>query len=166
MPALTIHADFQGLRELVARLDLVDVRRDLGDTIEKVGGDAERCLQLVAPRDTGNLADHIKYSSTGALSGEVRSTARNKKTGFPYTGVTRFGHGEIRPKHDITIPGSKRHPALRFVIGGRVVYVTHVRAWRPPGGDWARKADGQVRSAVDTRMRELRDKLLRDISGR
>lgn len=100
MPALTIHAEFAGLRELSTRLDALSAERELHTTLDEVGGDAQRILALAAPKATGALARGIRYRQTGALSGEVISTVRNKETGFPYTAVARFGHKEIVPRPD------------------------------------------------------------------
>lgn len=164
MAALTIHATFTGARELAERLDRMDVAQDTADTVEAIGKDAVRCLQLAAPEKTGRLKRSIQYRTTGRMSGEVFEDARNPDSGYLYGPVTRFGHGPIVPKHASLDP--KRRPALRFVIAGRVVYVKSVKAWRPPGGDWVDKADGPIRDAVRLRAVELRVKLIRQITGR
>lgn len=175
MPALTIHAELSGMRELAARLDALSPQRELQDTIDQVGGDAQRILALVAPKASGALSRGIQFRSTGSLSGEVVSGVRNLQ-GANYTRWVRFGHGEIVPRPDRQIasviatrnlraPHSGRRPALRFVIGGRVVYAARVKAWHPPGGDFVDRARPQITAAVDRRVGELRERLIRQAIG-
>lgn len=156
MTALTVHARWEGLRELTQRLDRVDARGELDTTLGGVGLDAQQAFARAAPQDTGRLAREIAWRRTGLLSGDVVSPVRDPRTGFGYTGVTRFGHGEIVPKTG---------RALRFVIGGKVVYRRRVGPWKPVGGDWALKAKPQIDSAATRRMGELRERLIRKIVG-
>jgi len=89
-----------------------------------------RTYRPFAPRRSGRLRGNIA-SRVGGTSLQVESTARSDE-GYPYTGVTRYGHRAKR-----IYP--RRAKALRFVIGGRVVFAASVKG-HTVDHDWAQDA--------------------------
>lgn len=149
-----------------------ELDRDAQDAIEGLGTDAELIFASHAPTRTGRLGRGIQSVLVGAMV-IVRSTARNPKTGYNYTGVTRFGHRTmwIEPRHSprnrekylAPIPGVGprwvyRQPALS--VGGR--FFARVRGYKP-SHDWAEEAIPEVHretTATATRLgREIVAKL-------
>lgn len=129
--------------------NLAGVRRRLARTTQSTPSQAARDVvpvyRRVAPKRSGRLAAQIH-----AQDNEVLSTVRSA-AGYPYTGVTRFGHRPAVP--DRIDP--KRGRALRFTIGGRVVYRASVRRYHP-AVDWAtRGLPDAERIATDRWGREV-----------
>jgi hypothetical protein len=104
-----------------------------------------RAYRVFAPRRSGRLRGNIA-SRVGGTTLQVESTARSDQ-GYPYTGVTRYGHRvkRIYPR---------RAKALRFVIGGRVVFASSVRGYSPTH-DWAQDAHPGARREVATAGRVI-----------
>lgn len=139
--------------------DTLDAQRDLGRR-------AEVAFAAHAPHKTGRL---IRGISSVVLGGKVivKDEARNPTSGYDYVGVTRFGHkvARIYPKHRFSafVMASKQRrksqrtqgrAALRFTIGGRVVYAASVAGYHPDS-DWAEDALPEVQAlaqAVATRL--------------
>ncbi len=84
-----------------------------------------RIMRSVAPHETGRLASRIQPEPR-ASGYQIISPVRSPE-GFPYTGSTRFGRGPVVPRNA---------QALRFTIGGRVIFASRVGPYRP-AGDWA-----------------------------
>jgi hypothetical protein len=131
--------------------DTFDAQRELGRAAEVVFG-------AHAPFRSGRLIRGI--SSEGGGGGViVKDIARNPESGYDYVGVTRFGHqvARIYPTHtagSVLASGKARSGALRFSIGGRVLYRASVAGYHP-ASDWAEDALPEVRAeaqAVATRL--------------
>lgn len=100
------------------------LRREIhGDLLRRL----VRVSRQAAPERTGALARGLRGVPAG-LGVEVISTVRSPR-GFPYTGVTRFGHN-VR----WIVP--KRKKALAFEVGGQRIIRRRVRGYRP-SHDWA-----------------------------
>lgn len=121
----------------------------------ELGSKARRLYQVAAPSKTRRLADRIGVQVAGQRM-QVVSGVADPRSGFHYTGVTRFGRGEVKPRTDrapATVSDTRRprqtgsRAALRFVIGGRVIYARRVKAYRP-SRDWATKAHAGARREV------------------
>lgn len=136
--------------------DTLDAQRELGRHSEVIFG-------AHAPHKSGRL---IRGIASIVLGGKVivKDEARNPTSGYDYVGVTRFGHGKIVPKNrqfgaTVLATGKRRgytpgHAALRFMVGGRVVYAAYINEWRP-ASDWATDALPEVAAeaqAVATRL--------------
>jgi hypothetical protein len=158
--ARTIGADRVARRFFEASVRLPS---DLLGAEKELGQRAEIAFAAHAPFKTGRLIRGIR-AETGGGGVIVEAHARNPADGYDYVGVSRWGHGIIRPKHRSTAPahvlatGKKRSSghkaALRFVIGGRVVYASYVRAWKP-ASDWRDDALPEIEAeaqAVATRL--------------
>lgn len=96
------------------------------EELDRLAGRTTRIMAGVAPKDTGRLAReiHPEIINQGfTLISNVRSEA-----GYSYTGVTRLGHrtAYIYPR---------KAKALRFTIGGRVIFAKRVRGYHP-SRDW------------------------------
>jgi hypothetical protein len=126
--------------------DLLEAERELGKK-------AEVAFAAYAPVRTGRLIRGISSFALGE-GVTVKADARNPESGYDYVGVTRFGHGIIRPKARYRpVKGSqwdKEHlrgtitrGALRFTVGGRTVYAAYVNPWKP-AMDWAEAALPEV----------------------
>lgn len=106
-----------------------------------LAADLTRVFREAAPKgDTRRLERNIKasvFSRGGRIVINVESGARSE-AGFPYTQATRTGRKEIRPI---------RAKALRFTVGGKVIYTRYVRPWRPPS-DWVADAVPSAEAAV------------------
>lgn len=131
--------------------DLLEGQKELGRKSEVIFG-------AHAPHKSGRL---IRGISSFLLGGSVtvKDEARNPASGYDYVGVTRFGHGKIVPRHDrgsaFVLATKKRRAssrtkaraALRFTVGGKVVYAAYVNAWKP-AQDWATAALPEVEAAA------------------
>jgi hypothetical protein len=134
------------------------LKRQLLDAEKELGRKAEVIFGAHAPFRTGRLIRGISSFTLGN-GVTVKAEARNPQSGYDYVGVTRFGHGKIVPRHDrgtaFVLATKKRRatkrtnarPALRFTIGGRVVYAAYVNAWKP-AQDWADAAMPEVEAAA------------------
>ncbi len=96
------------------------------EELDRLAGRTTRIMRSVAPHRSGKLAGNIHpeiISSGFQLVSDVAS-----EEGFHYTGVTRYGHQTafIYPR---------RAKALRFTIGGRVIFAKRVRGYHP-SRDW------------------------------
>ena len=122
------------LHTRAARASLERLREDLAPTMRRelirLSPRLERIYATAAPKRSGKLAREIRSEFRGADAIEVVSPVRSAE-GFPYTGVTRFGHQSawIYPR---------KARALRFTIGGTVRFAARVRGYRP-AQDWADK---------------------------
>ena len=142
-------------------VDTLEAQRELGRASEVV-------FAAFAPHKTWRLIRGISSVSEGSVV-TVKDEARNPSSGYDYVGVTRFGHkvARIYPKHRAAahvIATRKRregetvthghdefalgHPALRFTIGGRVLYRASVAGYHP-ASDWAEDALPEVNAEAD-----------------
>lgn len=139
---MRFRVDTSRARWLAARLQaaaaglLFPLHREL----DALGRDVERIFAAHAPVKSGRLRRGVVSTRAGRMV-VVRATARNPQTGYDYVGVTRFGHRKawIYPR---------QARALRFVIGGRVIYAKRVRGYKP-ATDWRDEAMPAVRAAAD-----------------
>lgn len=129
---------------------------DVRDAEISLGRAAEVVFAAYAPVRSGRLIRGISSSFDGG-GVTVRADARNPMSGYDYVGVTRFGHGVIRPKDRqfgayVLATGKRRgygrRAMLRFTVGNKVVYTPEVAAWRP-ASDWATDALPEVYAEAD-----------------
>jgi hypothetical protein len=99
----------------------------------------------VAPVRTGRLQRRIH-----AERGEVISDVADPDSGFHYTPSTRFGRGPVV---------AKRAQALRFEIGGHVIFRKRVGAWHPDG-DWAERGHDEAARIALERFGRMVDRAL------
>lgn len=112
------------------------LRRDVTDTTRKIYNQAS----VNCPVDTGNLrAQHYMRTSESAtkLKGEVGNNAK-------YASAVHNGASA----HTIT---PRRRQALRFTVGGTVVYARSVRHPGNPARPWLARAAQQVALERDYR---------------
>jgi hypothetical protein len=126
--------------------DTLDAQRELGKAAEVVFG-------AYVPVRSGRALRGISSDVLGA-GVTVTDVARNPQSGYDYIGVTRFGHSVARifPKHSTgsastLANGKKKRGALRFSIGGRVLYRASVAGYHP-ASDWATDALPEVEVAA------------------
>jgi hypothetical protein len=141
------------------------------DTLEaqrEIGKQAEVAFAAFAPHRSGRLSRGMSSTTAGGTV-TVRDEARNPATGYDYVGVTRFGHrvARIYPKHrsfGAAVISTKNRrggetlthgydsfnsqAALRFVIGGRVLYRKSVAAYHPDH-DWSEDALPDIEARAD-----------------
>lgn len=110
--------------QLIPRAIAEDFRAELGPRLSTV------VYPDAAPKDSGRLAEEITHEVRGQAL-QVISPVRSPE-GFPYTGITRFGH-------TVAFIYPRRARALRFEIGARTVFAARVRGYNP-GSDWAARA--------------------------
>lgn len=134
------------------------LKGDLFEAQKELGRKAEVIFGAHAPFKSGRLIRGISSFTLGS-GVTVKAEARNPTSGYDYVGVTRFGHGKIEPRSDrgsAFVLATKRRratlrtkarAALRFTIGGRVVYAAYVNAWKP-AGDWVESAMPEVEGAA------------------
>lgn len=140
-----------------------DLDRILLEEMRGLGEDAELAFAAHARHKTGRMARNVKSHVVGQHV-EVTVFARNPETGYDYVGVTRFGHKAeyitpvTRSAATVLATGRRRAhghaAALRFVIGGRVVFAKRVKAFHPDH-DWAEDAMPQVQLSADRAMRRV-----------
>jgi hypothetical protein len=130
MADLTARPEVNDALQAMARLHS-GVRDKLTDELDDLGERVELVFAAFAPAQTGRLGRGVVATRAGYVL-VVRSTARDPSSGYAYTAVTRFGHRAawIYPR---------KAKALRFRIGGRTVFASRVRGYRPRS-DWARDA--------------------------
>lgn len=133
----------------------IGLPNELRTTTRFVAQGAVYIFRAHAPKRSGRLRKGIRAQQTGG-AWVVRADARNPETGYDYVGVTRKGHRVrvIRPTQG---------KVLRFVIGGRVLYRTHVKGYRP-ATDWAERAHAPVRRLARSgvvRLSQRIERLLR-----
>lgn len=112
------------------------IRRDVTDTTRKIYNQAS----VNCPVDTGNLrAQHYMRTSESAtkIKGEVGNNAK-------YASAVHNGTSA----HTIT---PRRRQALRFTVGGTVVYARSVRHPGNPARPWLARAAQQVALERDYR---------------
>lgn len=126
--------------------DTMDAQRHLGKESEVIFG-------AHVPIRSGRALRGISSDALGA-GVTVTDFAKNPETGYDYIGVTRFGHrvARIFPKHSASnastlASGKRKQGALRFSIGGRVLYRASVAGYHP-ASDWARDALPEVEVAA------------------
>jgi hypothetical protein len=99
-----------------------------------------------APEETGALKEALiapVSSRGGTVVVTVRSPVRDERSGYAYTGVTRFGH-----RKKWIVP--RRAAFLRFFWAGKGRWVTAMRVrGQRPGADWVDTAMPEVNRAVD-----------------
>lgn len=144
-----------GVERIVQRLR-VGAERLPRDTLEaqrELGRRAEVIFGAHAPHRSGRL---IRGISSSVLGGKVivKAEARNPESGYDYVGVTRFGHkvARIYPKGtsgSVLANGKAKKGALRFSVGGKVLYRASVAGYHP-ASDWADDALPEVRGAAQT----------------
>lgn len=149
----------EALREAAADAELI------------FGAYAGRRLGKSTEPRSGRLVRGIKTVTAG-MSILIITEAKNPKTGYDYVGVTRFGHrGMIVPRPgreaaSVLATGSRRasgrNAALRFVIGGRVVYRRSTKGFHPVT-DWAAEALPEIQRSTDQIMGKLARKI--EVSG-
>jgi hypothetical protein len=140
-----------------------DVDRILNEEIRGLGQEAELVFMAHARKSTGRMARAIKAHMRGNTV-EITVFARNPLTGYDYVGVTRFGHRmefitpTVRSRATVLATGRRRahgrRAALRFVVGGRVVYAKRVRGFKP-ASDWAEDAMPEIKDSADRAMRRI-----------
>jgi hypothetical protein len=151
------------------------------EAAREIARDAVSAYRVAAPRRTGNLRRGIGTAAEIRGGREVITVggdARDPLTGYDYFDVTRFGHrvARIYPRLDRApatvlatrraratntfspIHGVRGNAALRFVIGGRVLYRRWTRGYHP-ARDWAENADPAIESAADEAERRLAERL-------
>lgn len=101
-------------------------------------------FRLVAPVDTGRLKSRIHQEG-----GEVISDVVDPRSGFHYTGVTRFGHRHADPDRIFPRAGGR---ALGPMLGGR--FFASVARYHP-AEDWAGRGMPDARRAAGDKWREL-----------
>lgn len=116
-----------------------------------------RTARDFAPHDTGRLERGIQ-ATVGSRGGRITVTLYSNAVGddgYPYTDVTRKGHGIIRPKRAKVLAWRGR--------GAGFTFARMVRAWKPDG-DWVQKAEGswdqQVEQASGKIGRQIVSRLL------
>jgi hypothetical protein len=148
---ITIKARPRGVDRIVRRFSTTIARlpEDVLGGQKELGRRAEVAFGAHAPHRTGRL---IRGITSIVLGGTVivKDEARNPATGYDYVGVTRFGHkaARIYPKHSATstvATGKARGGALRFVIGGKVLFRASVAGYHPDH-DWAEEALPEVQA--------------------
>jgi hypothetical protein len=152
LKARTVGADGVLRRFAVAaamlRVDTLEAQRRLGKA-------AEVAFAAWVPIRSGRALRGINSELGGSVV-TVTDYASNPQSGYDYIGVTRFGHGIIRPKRAFAAfnlhtkkprsyhgPRSGHAPVLRFTVAGRVVFTPFVRAWKP-ASDWVTDALPEV----------------------
>jgi hypothetical protein len=141
---------------------LAELDRVLDRALHEIADHAELVYQSYALHKTGRLARGVKVQEIGGTL-YVTAVARNPATGYDYVGVTRWGHkGRIVPRADRAAAsvietqgkrGKGRSAALRFVIGGRVLYRRSTAGFHPTT-DWAENAEPQIQAEVERIARE------------
>jgi hypothetical protein len=134
------------------KADTLEAERELGRKSEVIFGSH-------APHRTGRLIRGISSIFLGDKV-IVRDEAKNPASGYDYVGVTRFGHKVSRlypaqrfaafvlaTKGRRKTSRTSHPPALRFVIGGKVLYRASVAAYHPDH-DWAEEALPEVGAAA------------------
>jgi hypothetical protein len=161
--------------------DLLDTAAHIGRAGDRasreIGRAGEQALRSAAPSRTGHLRRGIGTSEETRAGRQVivvHGEARNPLTGYDYFDVTRFGQrgARIYPRLDRApatvvatrrgravntfspIHGVRGNAALRFVIGGRVLYRRWVRAYHP-SHDWVEDADPAIDSAIEAATARL-----------
>lgn len=160
MARIPIRARPVGVTGVIRRFNMA-IARLPEDTLEgqrELGRLSEVSFAAHAPHKTGRL---IRGITSVLLGGKVivKDEARNPATGFDYVRITRFGHmvARIFPKHVSgysLATGKARKGALRFSIGGRVLYRASVAGYHP-ARDWAADALPEVQAqaqVVATRL--------------
>lgn len=167
MARIAITARPRGVDHVLRRFGVAAGRLPL-DTLEaqrELGRRSEVSFAAHAPFKTGRLIRGISSQESGSTI-IVKDEARNPESGYDYVGVTRFGVREARiyPKHrfaSVVLATRKRRkgellthgydsfvdgrPALRFTIGGRVLYRASVAGYHPDH-DWAEDALPEVQA--------------------
>lgn len=155
-----IEASVVGARSLARELEQMarGIEPELRETQKALGEDAELIFAAHAPKGPSGRLSRGIVSSVEGDGVIVTAEARNPLSGYDYVRVTRFGHRVTRivPRRDRSAAsvvatkgkrGTGRRAALRFSIGGRVMYRQSVKGYKP-SGDWAEKAMPQVQSAA------------------
>lgn len=130
MASADLTARFVGAGPVAVRLRLAasSVEPETRQAVREAAEESVFIFRVKAPRRTGRLRKGIRASVQGDTA-TITAHARSR-TGFDYVGVTRFGRRAIT---------ARRGHALRFVVGGRVLFRKSVKAYRP-AGDWRDKA--------------------------
>src|SRR5581483_2761035 len=149
MADLIITAGFANAGEVAGRIGRMRVRID--DAMRRAPHEGAQAAvpayKAVARVDTGRMREQLH-----AEGDEVVSTVRDPRSGFAYTGVSRFGHryatpDRIFPRADreaATVVATRRprarggNAALGPMLGGR--FFRSVRRFHP-AFDWARRGD-------------------------
>lgn len=173
------------VRAAAAAADLLAIAAGMDphadDAVDSISADAVSAYRRAAPKRTRNLERGIGRSDEargGRRVTVVSAAARNPLTGYDYVGVTRFGHraARIYPRLDrapATVRATKRargrntfspvaglrgNAALRFEIGGRVLYRRWVRGYHP-ARDWAEGADPAIDTAIEAAVERLEERI-------
>ncbi len=139
----------------------------LDETLLEVAKDSEIIFAAHALHATGRMARNIRSDKIGQDI-IVHVEARDPVSGFDYVRITRFGHRVLRifPKRILAATreavvlatgrtrGRGRQAALRFIIGGRVMYRHSVKGFHP-ATDWADNAMPQIRRRAEQRVKGL-----------
>lgn len=128
------------------------------DTFAGLSRDALRITRAYAPHRSGRLERGLKArvrSYGGRVVVEVVSEARSD-TGYDYLPVTRFGH-----RAAFIFPVKAK--ALRFYVGGQLVFRRFVRGYRPTR-DWVDDAFRAVEIELDRASAEIGRKIDRTVS--
>lgn len=134
----------------------------------EVGDAAEQAMREAALKGETLALERsvrqVRSGRGGRVTVSVVAGARNPKTGFDYTAVTRFGHrGRIYPRSDrapASVVATRRAratgaaAALRFTIGGRVVYARSTRGFHP-ASDWSDRGVPPTLAAMATATQRL-----------
>lgn len=171
MTTFRARGDDQGLADRVQR-EARGLRERMRSVKREVGEDAELIFAAHALKgETGRLSRGIRAIAAGDAI-IVRADAKNPTSGYDYVGVTRFGHrakwiyprSDRRPASAVATHSLRRRDqraALAIHIGGRVIFRSRVRGFRPRS-DWAADAIPEVVEEANIRLAEFG----RDITAR
>lgn len=160
-------------------------RETIRPGMDELGNDVAYTLQNYAPFRTGRLSDSIQPRAVRSISRpgvDVTVDARDDN-GFNYLNVTRFGRRAVHAKdyrqgfreeagrgrsrlartlNDSRGSGVQKRPfrrmALRFepgAPGSGFEYRHSVRSFRPSGGDWVKRAQGEVKQDANAAFAKI-----------
>lgn len=121
-----------------------ELRRDMNRTVGEIADDAVIIYQGFAPKRRGRLIRGIKARVVGSTA-FIEAHAVNKKTGYDYVGVTRFGH-----RVDKIVPIKAK--ALGPIPG--IGFRKSVKGFKP-ASDWAEDAWPEIKAEAETAMEKL-----------
>lgn len=141
---------------------------DFRSTVSDLADDAVIIMQEFAPKLSGRLARSISATVT-RNSAVITADARDPRTGFDYTAITRYGHKVARiyptqARRPASVVATRRArrtgstAALAYPIGGTLHFFTSVKGYHP-SIDWCDKALPGIQVEADRAMRALGQRL-------